>query len=384
MFGTVSIQISRPGSILIDFFLFFFLLSVCYQGLCVFLSYMFTQEKPKPKRASIKFSQVKPLREVDLKTLESIETFLAQSSVEEHDVFICSCASGPEDWLARWPQVTWLQLHSDQRQNGKAATLALAQERWVGDVFVISDADMTCSAHYLSAVLGEFNEPNVGVVTALYRGTLDPDFTLGQLLESLFILDFACSVLAMNNWEGLNFAMGSTMAIRRDTLREIGGFEALQEYLADDFQLGSKATSAGWRVALSSSILGTNLGCLSLAQALSHQHRWMVTFRVTKPGAHFAFLFVQGLLWALLIGFLNLHLGMKLVFAWCVWRVVSGFFQSRNLAVPGCEHRVEEYVFLPLKDVVYLGLWFIALFGQEVSWGGQKVRFDKAGRIKIL
>jgi ceramide glucosyltransferase len=56
------------------------------------------------------------------------------------------------------------------------------------------------------------------------------------------------------------FGLGSTLAFRRTDLDRIGGFEAIADYLADDYQLGCKLHALGrrnviakphWRVLLS-------------------------------------------------------------------------------------------------------------------------------------
>ena len=323
---------------------------------------------------------MKPLRKVTSSSLRSVETFLRAESDSSHDFYICSPEQAPGEWLEKWPQVTWLRLQAEQNQNGKAATLALGQRYWSGEIFVISDADMLCSTDYLEAVLGEFSDPQVGVVTCLYRGGAKGDRGAGALLESLCMLDFSASILVAEKSEGIAFAMGSTMAIRREVLEAIGGFDALTPYLADDFQLGNQAAKKGWRVALAPTVLHTQVGAPSLKEALLHQHRWMLTSRVSRPLGHAAFLVTQGLLWSSLLCFQVFELGFPLLLLWCLLRIALGTKQSSSLK--GLEPSPAwQAIFLPLKDIAYLFLWAASFGHREVIWGDHRLKIDSKGRI---
>lgn len=325
-----------------------------------------------------RFSQVKPVWQASRETLEAIESFLRQDDVAEHDIYLCSGQVGPGEWLSAHPGVTWLRLQADQAQNGKAATLAQGQRYWSGDVFVISDADMWAPPTYLAKVLAEFDDPKVGVVTCLYRSTIPAFGDWCHLLEALCILDFSSSVLVARRTEGISFAMGSTMAVRRSTLEEIGGFEALVPYLADDYQLGHKAHRAGWKVRLAAAVLETEPPKGRLEKALAHQYRWLVTSRVSRPGGHFAFVVTQGFLWAMLLMMISPQVGVAVMLFWWVLRVACGAMAFRGL---GGGAGLWQVLFLPWKDAVYLGLWLASLKGQAVSWGERRLRIDREGKI---
>lgn len=357
-----------------------FFVSVGYQIFSTLAAAQFSARRPQSS-ASVRCSQIKPVRSVEPTTLKTIESFLRTRGGADHDMYLCSAESGPQEWLEAWPQVTWLRLRADQSQNGKAATLALGQRYWSGDIFIISDADMHCELDYLEAVLGEFRDPKVGVVTALYRAVESPHQSWGGLLEALCILDFASSVLVAEKTEGVSFALGSTMAIRREALQEIGGFEALVPYLADDFQLGYKASQKGWKVRLAPTVLQTELGHPSLRQALSHQYRWLVTSKISRPGGHVAFLVTQGLLWSGLLCLCWPEFGWPLMALWCLLRWSLGWLQDRFLSPSSQAARPWQILFLPWKDVVYLGLWASSLWGRKVMWGHQEITLDGEGKI---
>ena len=93
--------------------------------------------------------------------------------------------------------------------------------------------------------MAPLSDPEVGLVTCLYRGIANE--TLGSRLESLGIsTDFSAGVLVAQLVEsGIKFGLGSTLAFRRRDLQAIGGFESLVDYLADDYQLGSRIAGVG-------------------------------------------------------------------------------------------------------------------------------------------
>jgi ceramide glucosyltransferase len=349
--------------------------------MAVWLTGAFRRESSAPApNIGARFSQVKPVYQATEKTLAAIETFLDQDQVAPHDVYLCSAQAGPEKWLSAHPQVTWLRLAADQSQNGKAATLALGYRYWSGDIFVVTDADMRAQPCYLGQVLSPFVDPEVGVVTCLYRSTAPSPGDWCHLLEALCILDFSASVLVARRTEGVTFAMGSTMAVRRETLERIGGFQALTPYLADDYQLGHRAHKAGYKVRLAPGVvLETDPPQGDIGKALSHQYRWLVTSRVSRPGGHLAFAVTQGFLWASLLTIANPALGTKALLGWCSLRVLCGLKAYRDLGGPA--RGAWQTLFLPWKDVLYLGLWVASLWGNTVRWGDREITIDREGRI---
>ena len=324
------------------------------------------------------FCQVKPLYKPGEATFAAIDTFREQCLECEHKLYLCSAQEAPQSWLETRPEVQWLELHSDQSQNGKAATLALASESWDGDIFVISDGDMTADKDYLERVLAEFSDPSVGVVTCIYTAEASGTGSLGQLFESLCMLDFAGSVLVCELTEGISFAMGSTMAIRRQALEDIGGFEALVSYLADDYQLGNKAHRAGWKVRLARTVMRTQVDGVSLAHGLAHQYRWLVTSRASRPGGHLAFVVTQGFLWSMLLGFASTW---TYLLSWCALRVVLGWLKGRALSSNWGMGESWRVLFLPGKDALYIVLWVRSLFGTRVSWGNRRITLGPGGLI---
>ena len=146
---------------------------------------------------------------------------------------------------------------------------------------IINDSDIRVPANYLRNVLSFFANKKVGMVTALYRGV--PDKTVWSRLEAMIISDFAAGILsALVVDRGIHFALGSTLAIRKDVLAEIGGLEPLSSYLADDYELGLRTTRAGYRVMFADIVVETFLPDYNFHQMYEHQLRWRAGTQRTR------------------------------------------------------------------------------------------------------
>ena len=93
--------------------------------------------------------------------------------------------------------------------------------------------------------------------------------------------------------------MGSTAAIPRERLTEIGGFAPLLDMHSDDYELGRRiAEKQGYRVELTEDPVDMEFPSESLRDYLRHELRWLVGLRHIRPGGHFGLLMTQGVAWA--------------------------------------------------------------------------------------
>jgi ceramide glucosyltransferase len=266
--------------------------------------------------------------------------------------------------------------------NGKVSTLAQLVPQAQCEYLLVNDSDITVSPHYLERVMAHFapaaphpyaQPPKpVGLVTALYRGRAHG--TLGSRLESLGIAtDFMPSVLVARMLEGgLRYGLGSTLAVSREALEKIGGFEALVDHLADDYELGERIYKAGYRVALAAEVVETSVPAYSWRSFCDHQLRWLRTVRDARPGGYAGLLFTQGFTLAVV----NLIAsGISLL---SLWLLALCFFLRIALAMTvGAEvlgdHQVlPSLLLLPLRDLVATGLWIAGFAGNTIVWRGER------------
>src|SRR6185436_8492557 len=125
--------------------------------------------------------------------------------------------------------------------------------------------------------------------------------TLAMHCEALAInADFWSQVLQAQSLKPLDFALGAVMATRRQQLEQIGGFRALINCLADDYQLANRIARHGHRIALSPVVVDCWETPMKWAAVWKHQLRWGRTIRVCQPAPYFFSLLSNATLWPLL------------------------------------------------------------------------------------
>jgi ceramide glucosyltransferase len=274
--------------------------------------------------------------------------------------------------------------------NGKVSTLTQLVQQARCEYILVNDSDITVSSRYLERVMAQFapvtQQPHeqplkpVGLVTALYRGRAHG--TLGSRLESLGIAaDFMPSVLVARMIEGgLRYGLGSTLAVSGDALEKIGGFEALVDYLADDYELGERIFKAGYRIALSAEVVETSVPAYAWRSFCDHQLRWLRTVRDARPGGYLGLLFTQGFTLA------AINLIASGISPLSLWLLALCFFLRISLAMTvGAEvlgdHQVLPcLLLLPLRDIVATGLWIAGFAGNTIVWRSERFTV-KGGKL---
>jgi ceramide glucosyltransferase len=336
------------------------------------------------------FSILKPLKGVDPGMYENLRSHCLQKYPEFEIVF---GVSDPEDAAlgfvrklqAEFPQIPMSVVVCSQSlgANAKVSNLAqmLPQARY--EHILVNDSDIRVEAEYLRRVASRFADPEVGLVTCLYRGV--PGKTLGSKLESLFIsTDFCAGVLAAKLTEGgIHFGLGSTLAFRRNNLKAAGGFEALTNCLADDYEIGRRIASLGLRVELCESVVETHLPSYSLKQLFGHQLRWARTIRDSRPGGYAGLVATFGLPWALLA----LVCAHGAAWAWglaavtIILRFSSAFIIGRLLLKD--VETVRLSALIPLRDFLGALIWLFGLGGNRITWRGDSFLLKDGKLIRI-
>ncbi len=244
---------------------------------------------------------------------------------------------------------------------------------------VVSDADMRCPPHWLTAVTAPLADSRVGLVTCLYRGE-PADGSAWSRLAALGIdwhfLPNAALGEAMGQAKG---CYGATMALSRATLTRIGGFEPLLPLLADDHALGAAVRAAGLQVVVSPVIPAHVMSEQSLISLWNHEVRWARTVRMLNPAGYAGLALTHPLAWALLalavapggitLGGLALILAARLALARGV---------DRALGVAGGWRR---WAWLPARDLLSAAVWVSGLLRGGVVWGAQHYRLGADGRM---
>jgi ceramide glucosyltransferase len=267
--------------------------------------------------------------------------------------------------------------------NYKVSNLINAFPQARHDIIIVCDSDIRVPTDYLKNVTAHFSDPRVGLVTSLYRTSSAP--TIATAIEAIgFTAEMIPNVLVALHLEGLSFALGASMAVRREALAAIGGFEALVDYLADDYQLGNKVHRAGWRIALDGTFVESMLRAEELLPVLARQLRWARTMRVSRPGGYLASgitLPFPAMLLAAFVAPSPVPALAAIALLYFVRLAVTTTFSRcfvRDRLLPAW------LWLIPLRDMLAFFTWALSFLGNRVEWRGSRFRLRPGGKIEEL
>jgi ceramide glucosyltransferase len=325
-------------------------------------------------------SILKPIRGRDPEFYAAIRSHAAQDYPEFEILFGLSDPDDPAaDDIAQlqreFPQLPIsAYVVSSKAFNAKVGVLAALAKHARHPLLLVNDSDIVVEPGYLRAIAAPLADSAVGLVTCLYRAAAESTASRAEALG--IATEFAPSVLVARLLGVAQFALGSTMLFRAESLRQIGGFEAIQDYLADDYQLGARIHALGLRIEFAPVVVETDLGAESWAQTWRHQLRWSRTIRVSQRLGYYGYVITHATLWSVVAFGARqwwaggLALAMRLAAGVAVGQ---GVLRHRRTA--------REWWLIPLRDVFGVAVWLGGLAGSEVLWRGQKLRLKSDGRL---
>ncbi len=332
---------------------------------------------------------LKPLCGVDKGTYTNLASFCQQDYPQYQIIFCVRSSTDPsievvEKLIQKFPNLDINLVVKDHiiGANLKISNLANAVTSAKHDILVIADSDIRVCSEYLKTVIQPLQDEKIGVVTCLYRSTAQG---IATILEAICTAtDFQASILVSKQLEGIKFALGSTIVIRKTTLAKIGGFAAVADYLADDYQLGYLPTQTGDKVVLSNYIVEHRLGHSSLLDSINRQIRWARCIRVSRPWGYRGLVFTFGTISGLLL--LITSSGSTLS-----WLVVSitlfmRLIMAGVIGVKVLNDEVTKKFFwlIPLADIVRFIIWCCGFFGNTIEWRGTKFKLVKDGKLEMI
>jgi ceramide glucosyltransferase len=330
---------------------------------------------------------LKPLKGCEGTTRECLRSWLAQEYQAPLQIlFGVASAEDPvcrvvEELLRDFPAVDAKLLVCGPLAGANLKVSKLAQLLTLAkhDLLVISDADVRVPADLLANLLPPFEKPALGLVNCFYR--LANPATWGMKWEAIAVnADFWSQVLQSQTLKPLDFALGAVMATRRGLLHEIGGFEALADCLADDYQLGHRIARRGHRIVLSPVVVECWSDPMTFRQVWNHQLRWARTVRVCQPLPYFFSILSNPTLWPMLwLLFLPGVVSGCFAVACVGARVICAYDLQRRLAAhsPG----VLVAMMAPLKDLLQTTIWLLAFAGNTIEWRGERMRLRRDGTL---
>ena len=248
------------------------------------------------------------------------------------------------------------------------------------EILVLADSDIWVDQDYLKQVVQPLYDPGVGVVTCLYRSRSS---NLISAFEALSIsTEFFPSVFVARKLEKMAFAFGATIALKQSVLAEIGGFNAIANYIGDDFQLGSLPAKAGYEVVLSNYVVDHVLSTATIPQFLQHQTRWFRGTRFARSSGYLGLIFTYGTVSSLLLLAMLQASSLAWIILIVTWTV--RYLAAWYVGVHCLQDTIARnlLILVPLRDCLSFGLWCYSFFGNTVEWRGQRLRLSAGGTIE--
>ena len=265
-------------------------------------------------------------------------------------------------------------------QNRKVCNLINMLPWAAHDVLVFSDSDLHVAPDYLDRLVAALDVPGTGLVTTLCAGR--PTVRgLGALLGATQISHSFLPGTLLSRALGRQDCLGTTMALRRETLAQVGGLHALVRHLADDNVLGQLVRRLGQRIDLADTVPATAVPEPSMRLLWTHELRWARTIRALQPLGFAASALQFPLFWAmlncLLTGISNGSVGLFAA-AWTL-RAAAARWIDRALGRRRGEPVAAAPIWLmPLRDLLSVAQIVASFLGGQVVWRGH-IMFADSG-----
>ncbi len=365
--------------------------AIAYYGIALVGGLAWFVDRKRQRALGLNFTPpatiFKPVRGADAEAYENFASFCRQDYPEFQILFGVREANDPavpiiRQLIADFPacDIELVISANEVGYNAKVSNLHNMAAKAKHDTLLIVDSDIRVEPDYLRRVVAPLQQEKVGMVTCLYRGANAQ--TAAALLENIGISStFGPEVCSSRLLEGIAFALGSTIVMRRSILERMGGFPAVADYLADDFVLGNSTAKLGYEVVLSDCVVDHISGPDTMAIMLKHQLRWGRSTRISRPWGYRGLILTYGTATSLLA----LAAWNFAGFGWWLLAVtmVVRFLPVFVVGVYGLKDQMLARWFwlVPVRDLITFGIWIASFVGDEIHWRGVNFRVLPDGKL---
>jgi ceramide glucosyltransferase len=334
---------------------------------------------------------LKPLKGCDATTADSLESWFKQNypgptqvlfGVANHADPVCQTV---RELQQKYPAVDaeLVICRVAGHANGKVSKLVQLEKLARHGLILISDADVRVPADFLSNFVAPLRNEEVGLVNCFYR-LANPVNTAMRCEAVAVNADFWSQVLQSKTLGPLDFALGAAILLRRESLAKIGGFEALANCLADDYQLGNRIFKNGYCIALCPVVVECWDAPMSWTDVWKHQVRWARTIRVCQPLPYFFSILANATFWPILwlaVLLLTTKSPALPLIALMLLFLRIAMAQKLQLCFTPGRRLISEPWLVPLKDLFQTVVWLAAFSGNTVEWRGRKMQLLRDGTL---
>jgi len=316
-----------------------------------------------------------------------------ENSVSRVEFLFCARSEADEGLeiarrvAAEYPEITarFVTSGAPWAANAKVCSLAAMAKVATHDLWAISDSDVRVTPDYLRRIVMPFADEQVGCATCLYRGVVIKGGFWSQLEAVGMTIEMSSGICADSLIEPVRFALGPTMVTRRARVEEMGGFESIAEYCADDFVLGNWIARNGHKVVLSGHAIDHMVLQADFVESMKHQVRWMKSTRFSRPKGHFGTSLTYGVPFGVMAWAAALVLGMP-VLGWCallgsvLGRSIQAWVVGRYVVR---ETRIwAAMVLFPMRDLIGPLIWALSYASNRIQWRGEIYELVDGGRMR--
>lgn len=366
---------------------------LAYYLLALYCTWRYRRRKCEPapgQEFTPPVSILKPVRGLDREAYENFASFCRLEYPQYELLFAVADADDPvlpvlERLKRDFPQRTiWVLTDIPQLGvNRKLNNLCKLVQEARHDLLVIADSDVRVEPGYLREVARRFADPQVGCVTAFFRG-LTPGGLAAELEGLALPTETVPNALVARQMEGkIQFAFGWTMAATKQVLAKIGGFEAIVNYHSDDFELGNRVAAARYKIHLTEDPVWMVFPEESFGEYLRHEMRWAIGLRNVRPAGYVGLALTFGLPWAVLaaivapsavvsVAYLATYLVFRSLQVWAAGSWALGDPVTRK-----------SWWLTPLRDLISFTVWIAGFFSDRVSWRGVEYHVRKGLLVPV-
>jgi ceramide glucosyltransferase len=269
-----------------------------------------------------------------------------------------------------------------QGTNRKTSIMEAMWPQATGQFLFFSDADVAAPQDYLRQLVPRLAQPEVGCLTCLPRG-IAAHTVGGKLIALHYGFNYLPQWMLAQQTTGIHWAIGHTMAVPRAVLEKIGGFKNFLNHLADDYELGNRASRLGLRVIVPPLLLDCVVPAETFGEAFTRMQRWKRTIRRSRGAQFLGVIITYPVFWALIFAMLQ-------PLAWWSWSVSGAVVLIRWLLAAGLQPIVKmpkwsrAWWLLPVADIVEGITFFGAYFGNTIFWAGRRYTLLRDGTLELI
>jgi ceramide glucosyltransferase len=239
------------------------------------------------------------------------------------------------------------------------------------EIIALTDSNVRVSTSWLREHALYLGRANIGLTSHGFVGV--GEATFGSALDNLTLTAFFPNLVTADVLLRVTQIVSKSLAIKREALQAVGGWEAFKDLLAEDQRLGNALTDKGYRTAVCPTPVQNVQKTQSFAYFGSRHTRWaMIRFKVLPV------VWLEPLLNPFFTTGLFLLTNGTHEWAWWVALATMGysmlFAQVTAVLARGYGFAFKWVLLVPLRDAISFAAWVRGFFITEVTWRGNVLK----------